>query len=295
MKPSLYLINGPLGAGKTTFLKQLLAQPDFRHARVIENEFASTSIDTHTLHEHTAEVRTIAGVCICCGSGEELVEVLVSLKNSPEPVVIEATGVANSLKLIEKMAAADIFAQYTLAHGIFVLDAAESSEETLAMYADELRGADTVLLSKSDLVTAEHFANLKKQLITKGVGNIHVVHHGDCDFNLIKQPSGMLGYFARFDGDITPHDDTVNYTVTPLGNWKVAPIKIKQAWPTLQKMFILKRLKGDGVAPDGTVWHIEATPAQCRITEGSATTPQLVWIGGNAREVTVDTIKKACA
>ena len=138
MKPKLYLINGPLGAGKTTFLKELLKQPVFKNARVIENEFASSSIDTHSLHEHQAEVRTIAGACICCSSGEELVTTLRALKESKEPVVIEATGVANSLKLIEKMAVADIFADYTLAHGVFVLDAAENFDEILQHYADEL-------------------------------------------------------------------------------------------------------------------------------------------------------------
>jgi G3E family GTPase len=37
IKPHLYLINGPLGAGKTTFLKKLLALPEYQDARVIEN------------------------------------------------------------------------------------------------------------------------------------------------------------------------------------------------------------------------------------------------------------------
>ena len=101
MKPKLYLINGPLGAGKTTLLRELLKQPQFQSARVIENEFASTSVDTDQLHDHQAEVKTIAGLCICCSTGDELIEALLSLADSPEPVIIEATGVANSLMLIE--------------------------------------------------------------------------------------------------------------------------------------------------------------------------------------------------
>lgn len=295
MKPSLYLINGPLGAGKTTFLKELLRLPEFKKARVIENEFASTSIDTQTLHEHAVEVRTIAGVCICCGSGEELVEVLMSLKDNNAPVVIEATGVANSLKLIEKMAAADVFADYTLAHGVFVLDAAEGTPQALEKYANELRGADTVLISKSDLVATEQFKHLNDQLTAMRVSNIHKVTNGICDFTLLSRPSGLLAYFAGFEDDIAPHDNQVNYTVIQLGDWKVDPIKIQQAWPVLQRSFNLQRLKGDGVAPDGNNWHIEATPAQCRVNKSAAATPQLVWIGGNAREVTLDTLKEACA
>lgn len=295
MKPNLYLINGPLGAGKTTFLKYLLTQPGFTDARVIENEFASSSIDTHTLHEHQAEVRTIAGVCICCGSGEELVETLQSLKNDSAPVVIEATGVANSLKLIEKMAASDIFADYTLAHGVFVLDAAENTTTTIAEHGDELRAADTVLVSKTDLIDDARFATLTQQLTDAGVSNVQKVMNGQCDTTLLNRPSAMLAYFADFEGDLTPHDSEVNYTVTELGEWRVSAQKLEAAWPELQKRFNLRRLKGDGVAPDGTYWHIEATPAQCRVSSGTQTTPQLVWIGGNARELTLDDIKKACA
>lgn len=294
MKPELYLINGPLGAGKTTLLKELLKQPDFKNARVIENEFASTSIDTQTLHKHTAEVRTIAGVCICCGSGEELVEALKALLESNEPVVIEAAGVANSLKLIEKMAVADVFADYELAHGIFVLDAAESTPETLQTYVDELRGADTVLISKSDLVSNEQFISLQKQLIEIGVGNIDKVDNGRCDFTLLSQPTGMLAYFAEFEGDIAPHDDQVNYNVMQLGDWKIEPSSLQQAWPALQQAFNLRRLKGDGIAPNSNYWHIEATPSQCRITKSAATEPQLVWIGGNARELTLNALKEVC-
>ena len=79
MKPALYLINGPLGAGKTTLLKYLLSTPEFADARVVENEFASQSVDTAQLHTHQAEVKTIAGVCICCSTGRELTTALEEL------------------------------------------------------------------------------------------------------------------------------------------------------------------------------------------------------------------------
>ncbi len=37
-KIDLFLVNGALGAGKTTFLKSLLNDAQFRNARVVENE-----------------------------------------------------------------------------------------------------------------------------------------------------------------------------------------------------------------------------------------------------------------
>ena len=45
-KIALYLVNGALGAGKTTLVDFLVQQPEFAGARVIENEYASESIDS---------------------------------------------------------------------------------------------------------------------------------------------------------------------------------------------------------------------------------------------------------
>lgn len=219
---------------------------------------------------------------------------LQSLKNSSEPVVIEATGVANSLKLIEKMAAASIFADYTLAQGVFVLDAIESTDRTLKQYENELKGADTILISKTDLISTKQYEELQEQLTNSAITNVHKVINGQCDFSILEGPSKMLDYFVNFNGAIKPHDNQVNYTVTKLSDWKVEAQKLQNAWPTIQKTFDLHRLKGNGVAPDGSLWHIEATPSQCRISLGTKTTPQLVWIGGKARELSLDKLKELC-
>jgi G3E family GTPase len=130
VKLALYLINGPLGAGKTTLLKYLLSTAQFADARVVENEYASQSVDTQQLALHSAEVKTIAGVCICCSTGRELTVALEELaEQSDAPVIIEATGVANSLVLVEKLAAAQLLEYYELRHAVFVLDAAEPSAD----------------------------------------------------------------------------------------------------------------------------------------------------------------------
>ena len=52
-KITLYLVNGALGAGKTTLVDFLVQQPEFAGARVVENEFASESIDSCTPVSYT--------------------------------------------------------------------------------------------------------------------------------------------------------------------------------------------------------------------------------------------------
>ena len=58
-KIALYLVNGALGAGKTTLVDFLVQQPEFAGARVIENEFASESIDSCRLAQRVDEHRRV--------------------------------------------------------------------------------------------------------------------------------------------------------------------------------------------------------------------------------------------
>lgn len=288
MRPKLYLINGPLGAGKTTFLQHLLAQPQFDSARVVENEFASTSIDTATLHDHTAEVQTIAGVCICCSTGDELVEALEGLAASSQPVIIEATGVANSLQLVEKLVLGDMLERYDLAHAIFVLDGAETSAEAPAQYADELHAADTVLVSKLDLLAP----SARRALMSQLPEGAQAVNHGETDLAFLARPSRIVDYYAEHDGELRAHDTRANYANLRLG-YAIEPSVLKAAWPRLAHEFGLHRLKGDIVDEAGAAWHVQATPAQIRVTNGDPqATPQLVCIGQRARDITPDTLQE---
>ena len=297
MKPTLYLINGPLGAGKTTFLRELLKNREFQKSRVIENEFASTGVDTQLLHDHQAEVQTIAGVCICCSSGDELTEALMSLANSSEPVIIEATGVANSLKLLEKLVLADVLDTYNLAHAVFILDGAEAAKdgEIMKIYENELRAADTVLISKTDLISESEKLALLGSLNELGVRYVEIVNEGIVAPKILRRPSNILAFFARFEGEIKNHDTAVNYTVVDLENAVLSSAAMPRLWESLRIAYSLKRLKGDFYSSDETLWHVEATPGQCRVTPSVSDRAQLVIIGKDARLVTKDVIKSGGA
>lgn len=296
MKPKLYLINGPLGAGKTTFLKELLQLPAYKDARIIENEFANTSVDTDQLHDHHAEVQTIAGVCICCSTGDELTNALASLSHDSAPVIIEATGVANSLKLIEKIVVADMLEKYDLAHAIFIIDAAEAAhdiETTIQTYSNELKAADTVLVSKTDLISPSSAEHLMEALHGLQITRIGLVYDGVFDHSLLDNPSQILAYFAELDDKLTNHDGGTNYTILDLEDTRIAIEVIDTIWNDLQKEYGLRRLKGDIYDQNGHIWHIEATPAQCRVTKSMAHKAKLVFIGSNARAITKSVIESA--
>jgi len=288
MKPKLYLINGPLGAGKTTFLRELLRQKAFTNARVIENEFASTSIDTHQLHDHQAEVQTIAGLCICCSTGDELVDALNMFAGSNDPVIIEATGVANSLKLIEKLASSGMLDKYDIGQAVFVLDAAEAHRDPniLQAHADEIRAADMILLSKEDLLSTEEKTALDQRIARLKPRAVRRIIHGKTSMDFMTNTSRIVHYFVDFDGEIQSHDSNTSFTVINMDDMPTEPSAVRTVWKVLSDKYDLTRMKGDFSDPSGVSWHVEATPAQCLVSKGNATSLQLVLIGKRAHEIT---------
>jgi G3E family GTPase len=291
MKPRLYLINGPLGAGKTTFLRELLKLPQYKDARIIENEFANTSVDTEQLHDHHAEVQTIAGVCICCSTGDELTDALELLSKNKAPVIIEATGIANSLRLIEKIVNADMLDLYTIRHSIFILDANEASDNldgTLETYRHELQAADTVLVSKTDLLNRDQNGQLMDALARLDLRQVSFATEGVFDSSLLESESHILEYFAQLDERIDNHEEGASYTVLDTSNVTFETSQLKSSWQSIQSEYGIRRMKGNIKAKDDTMWHIEATPHQCKVSPYESGVSRLVIIGKDATSVTLE-------
>ena len=61
------VVSGFLGAGKTTFIKRLVANnKDNEKTIIIENEFGEIGIDGGFLKDSGIEIREMNSGCICC-------------------------------------------------------------------------------------------------------------------------------------------------------------------------------------------------------------------------------------
>lgn len=293
-KIALYLVNGALGAGKTTLVDFLVQQPEFTDVRVIENEFASESIDSCTLAQRVDEVAIIAGECICCSSGEELVDILHNFAISGKaPVIIESTGVANTLRVVEKLLAGDIFEQYDLKQSLYVVDGAEARVDGLAeTLLAEAQAADMVLISKLDLLAENDRQQLIETLLQQGLTKVVMMDHGKFDLVQLASESRILDYLLLHEPAENAADNVLNYSVVDVSGLAISSENIEKIWASLRDKYALRRMKG-AVADGDETFHIEATPQQVRVTRGAADESlKLVVIGERAREITRAVIMK---
>ena len=76
------LIDGFLGAGKTTFIQKYMKYLDERGISymVLENEFGAAGVDASILG---GNVRELTGGCICCGQKVNFHNLLIELRIRP--------------------------------------------------------------------------------------------------------------------------------------------------------------------------------------------------------------------
>jgi G3E family GTPase len=168
----LTLLAGYLGAGKTTVLNHLLRHARGRHIAVVINDFGAVNIDADLIEGRSGQTISIAGGCLCCSFGDDLLQTLDALRNAQPPfdhIVIEASGVALPRHLR---------ASVSLAPGIAVMatvvlaDAEAVQRQATDRYVgdtvhDQLQSADLLLMSKCDVVPSDVLDTVEAWLRTQ--------------------------------------------------------------------------------------------------------------------------------
>ena len=157
------VIGGYLGAGKTTLVNHLLRHPEGRRLAVLVNEFGDLPIDADLIERRDEDMIAIAGGCVCCSYGSDLIEALerlLTLDPRPDHLLIEASGVALPGGIASSLT---LLMGYRLDAVLVLADAETIRARAADRYlgdtiARQLADADLVLLNKADLVSSDYLA-----------------------------------------------------------------------------------------------------------------------------------------
>jgi G3E family GTPase len=152
------LIGGYLGAGKTTLVNHLLRNAGGRRLAVLVNEFGELPIDADLIEARDGNVIAIAGGCICCSFGSDLVAALLQMRERSAAIdhlLIETSGVALPQSIVQSLT---LLPGLALDGVIIVADAETILERARDRYMSDtvlrqLTDADIVLLNKTDLIS----------------------------------------------------------------------------------------------------------------------------------------------
>lgn len=154
----ILLISGFLGAGKTTFIKELINRTDERPV-IMENEYGDNNLDSNELRQSTAKEEDIQILefmegCVCCTMKDSFVNSVLTVFSSlsPEYLIIEPTGVGRLSSIIDNL-------RPILGSTISLLDPVviispdnyrQNMNEWMSLYSDQIANARKVVFSKCE-------------------------------------------------------------------------------------------------------------------------------------------------
>lgn len=165
------VISGFLGAGKTTFIKKMLAVCTARSERVviIENDFGELGIDGTLLSVNGIEVYELAAGCLCCSLRQSFTHTLAQILANVEPerIIIEPSGIFVLSEIYAMVNDPLLSVRCQVNSVITIVDSVnylEQNEKYAWFFENQIQHADTLVLSKSQLVVKADIAEIAAAL-----------------------------------------------------------------------------------------------------------------------------------
>lgn len=172
---NILIVSGFLGAGKTTFIKELIRRTGTKPV-ILENEYGDNSIDAQELRKTAISASSAASDnsssgenkasggklevlefmegCVCCTMKDSFVNSVFTVFSSlsPEYLIVEPTGVGQLSKIIENLSPL-LHGDVRLMRPVVVV-APRSFDQSMAdfgvLYKDQIANAGTVVFSKCE-------------------------------------------------------------------------------------------------------------------------------------------------
>jgi G3E family GTPase len=154
----LILVTGFLGAGKTTFLRNLINLFKGKRLALIINEFGKEGIDGSLFKGEDALLSEISdGSIFCSCKLHQFEDVLKrTAKKDPELIIVEASGLSNPQN-VYKILNQECFENVDYKGSICIVDALNFHKvlNNALACSQQIRIADLVIMNKTDLVDSQ--------------------------------------------------------------------------------------------------------------------------------------------
>ena len=165
----ILVIGGFLGAGKTSFIKAM-TRATGRQFVVVENEFGNINIDSQVLKGDSPDMKIweLTEGCICCSMNMDFSLSVMTIANTlrPDYLLVEPSGVALSSRIIEGLRKIS-YGEIGILAPVTIVDAQRfrvQRRDYGEYFEDQVRTAGTVVLSKSEDLDEEGFAEIEREL-----------------------------------------------------------------------------------------------------------------------------------
>lgn len=164
------IVSGFLGAGKTTFMKKLVAEA-FANEKVVivENEFGEIGIDSGFLKDTGIQVSEINGGCVCCTLVGDFTKNLHEVIRTyhPDRILVEPSGVAK-LSDIE-VSVLDVGKTEDIKIGalVTIVNALKAKKQMKAFgefFRDQIEHATAVVLSRTQKMDQDKLEDVVKEI-----------------------------------------------------------------------------------------------------------------------------------